>query len=298
MAVSAPSVAARRVDWVNVLFLTVAHVLALLGIFHLVVDFHAATLVLAVVCFFLCGLSITGGYHRLFSHPTYKANALLETFYLLFGAASVQNSALKWSADHRRHHANTDTDKDPYDINRGFLWAHVGWVLFKDGRAEDYSRVPDLAKNPRVAFQHRWYIPLAIVFGGVFPTAIAALWGDALGGFLVAGFLRLVFQYHATFSINSFAHKIGTQPYSDEDSARDSWITALVSMGEGYHNYHHCFPADYRNGVRAWQFDPTKWFVWSLSKVGVTRDLTRVPTEKREARMRQRRERREASPAA
>ena len=108
------------------------------------------------------------------------------------------------------------------------------------------------------------------------PAAIASLWGDAIGGLLVAGPLRLVLQWHATFSVNSFAHMIGSQPYSTKNSARDSALTALITLGEGYHNFHHYFQSDYRNGVRWYQLDPTKWFVWTLSKLGATSDLKRA----------------------
>ena len=100
-----------------------------------------------------------------------------------------------------------------------------------------------------------------------------------VGGILVIGFLRLVIQWHATFSINSVAHTIGNQPYDTESTSRDSWITAILTLGEGYHNFHHRFALDYRNGVRWFQLDPTKWFVFSMSKVGVTKDLRRVPQE-------------------
>lgn len=270
----------KRLDWINALFLVASHGLALWGLVYMFQHFSPWTLIQAIVWFTLCGLSITGGYHRLYSHPTYKAKKWVEILYLCFGAASVQNSALKWSDDHRRHHSSTDTDRDPYNIRRGFWWAHIGWVFFKSQETGGMTRVPDLLRNRLVVFQDRYYVPIAIAFGVIVPGLVASLWGDAMGGILIAGFLRLVVQYHATFSINSVAHLIGKQPYSDKDSARDSWITALITMGEGYHNYHHSFPADYRNGVRAWQFDPTKWWVWTLSKVGQTSDLRRTPWEK------------------
>jgi stearoyl-CoA desaturase (delta-9 desaturase) len=111
------------------------------------------------------------------------------------------------------------------------------------------------------------------------PLALGFLWGDPIGALLVAGFLRLALQWHATFAVNSFAHWIGTQPYSTANSARDSVWTAIISMGEGYHNFHHRFQADYRNGVRWYHFDPTKWFVWTLEKVGLTSDLRRASRE-------------------
>lgn len=267
----------RQLDWTNTIFIGTAHLLAVAGIVYLCLNFHWQTLLLAVVWFGFCGLAITGGYHRLFSHPTYKAIWPLRLFYLLFGAGSVQNSALKWSSDHRVHHSRVDTTEDPYDITEGFWWAHIGWVLSKQPKDADYSSVRDLAADPLIRFQHKYYLPLAVLFAAVLPAAIGTLWGDWLGAILVCGFLRLIVQWHATFSVNSFAHMIGTQPYSTKNSARDSWITAIISLGEGYHNFHHRFQSDYRNGIRWFHLDPTKWFVWSMSKMGVTRDLKRAP---------------------
>lgn len=267
----------RPIDWTNTLFIVGGHLLAAVAVWYMAaVHFSWWTVGLAVLWAGLCGLSVTGGYHRLFAHPTYRAWWPLRAFYLFFGAAAVQNSALKWSADHRVHHAQVDTPADPYDIQSGFWWAHVGWVFFKRPEEGKLKGVHDLERDPLVRLQHRFYVPIAFVSGAVLPTCLALLWGDALGGLLVAGFLRLVLQWHATFSVNSFAHTIGSQPYTKDNSARDSWFTAIVTLGEGYHNFHHRFQSDYRNGVRWYQLDPTKWFVWCMSKVGVTRDLKRA----------------------
>lgn len=270
----------NRIDWVNAPFVVFAHVMAALGIVAQVLwlPFSWWTLGLALVWLGLCGLSITGGYHRLFAHMTYRAHWAVRLFYLLFGAASVQNSALKWAADHRRHHQFTDRDEDPYNIQKGFFWAHVGWVLMKEAPT-DFARVPDLARDPLVRFQYRFYVPLAAVVGWILPALIGAAWGDPLGALMLAGWVRLVVQWHSTFSVNSFAHTIGRRPYTDADSSRDSFVTAMITMGEGYHNYHHAFPWDYRNGVAPHQFDPTKWVVHGLSKIGLTRNLKRVPLE-------------------
>lgn len=268
----------RDLDPINIVFITASHLLAVAGIVYMAaVHFSWWTLGLALLWFAFCGLGITGGYHRLFSHPTYKAVWPLRLFYLLFGAASVQNSALKWSADHRLHHSKTDREEDPYNIQRGFWWAHIGWIFYKDPADMQAPNVRDLANDPLIRFQDRHYLSLAIVFGVILPVAIASLWGDPIGGLLVACFLRLVVQWHATFSVNSFAHWIGTQPYSTQNSARDSFLTALITLGEGYHNFHHRFQSDFRNGVRWFHFDPTKWFVWTLSRLGLTWDLKRVP---------------------
>lgn len=270
----------KRIDPVNSLFMIFSHLMGLLGIvlYAFFLPLSWATLGLAAVWMFCCGLSITGGYHRLFSHMAYKAHPALRLFYLLFGAAAVQNSALKWCADHRRHHQMTDEEEDPYNIKKGFWWAHIGWVFTKEA-PPDYGPVPDLARDPLVQFQHRWYLVLAVTMGLALPTLIGAAWGDALGAFFLVGWVRLVVLWHFTFSVNSFAHYIGRQPYTLSDSSRDSGVTALITMGEGYHNFHHRFPWDYRNGVERHQFDPTKWTLRALSHVGLTSGLKRVPRE-------------------
>ena len=278
-----PEPGRRKHDWTNIGFVLTAHLLALFAVAYLAfIHFSWWTVGLGLLWFGLCGLAITGGYHRLFSHPTYKAHRILEAIYLFFGAASVQNSALKWSADHRVHHARTDTEADPYNIQRGFWWAHIGWVFFEDEHV-DVSVVPDLKADALVRFQDRYYVLLAIVAGALLPASLGLLWGDLLGAFLVAGALRLVLQWHATFAVNSFAHAVGSRPFSRRSSARDSFFVALVTLGEGYHNFHHCFPMDYRNGVRWYHLDPTKWFVWAMSKVGLTWDLRRTPRARMEA---------------
>ncbi|MSR63958.1 MAG: acyl-CoA desaturase [Planctomycetes bacterium] len=271
---------AHRLDRTNVSFLIFGHVMAVVAVFWLVlVQTSPWTLGLGVLWFALCGVGITGGYHRLFAHPTYKAHPVLRFFYLVFGAAAVQNSALKWSADHRVHHQKTDQVEDPYNISRGFWWAHIGWVLVHAPKEIDLRSVKDLSADPLILWQDKHYVALAVVFCGLLPLGLGFLWGDPIGAVLVAGFLRLVAQWHATFAVNSFAHYIGSQPYSTANSARDSVWTAMISMGEGYHNFHHRFQADYRNGVRWYHFDPTKWFVWSMEKVGLTSDLRRTSPE-------------------
>ncbi|MDA0374327.1 MAG: fatty acid desaturase [Planctomycetota bacterium] len=273
-----------RPDWTNLVFIAVAHLLAVVAILYMaLVHFSWWTVGFGLVWGVLCSLSITGGYHRLFSHGAYAAVAPIRAFYLAFGAASVQNSALAWSADHRTHHAHTDTDEDPYNIRRGFWWAHIGWVLFRAPKAKNFDLVKDLQRDPLVMFQHRYYLPIALTFGAALPFAVGSLWGDAIGAGLVAGFLRLVLQWHATFSINSLTHMVGAQPFGDRTSARDSFWIALVTFGEGYHNFHHRFQNDYRNGIRWYHFDPTKWWVWTLARFRLTRNLRRVPAERIEA---------------
>ena len=131
----------------------------------------------------------------------------------------------------------------------------------------DVSRLGDLWAVRSIRLQHRWYIVVAIGIGLVLPMAVAATWGDPWGGLFVAGFLRAGIMLQATFSINSLAHLVGTRPYDMRSSGRDSALTALVTFGEGYHNYHHRFPFDYRNGARWSQYDPSKWLIWTMARV-------------------------------
>lgn len=229
------------------------------------------------------GLSITLGYHRLFSHLTFRASWPVKVFTLLFGAAAFEGSALSWCADHRRHHKFVDHDEDPYDISKGFFHAHIGWLLFRTGPETPLTWVRDLQNDKLAWWQHQFYVPLAFAVGFGLPALIGGIFGGAsgaLGGFLLAGVARVVFVHHMTFCINSLCHWIGDRPYSSNCTARDSFLMAIFTFGEGYHNYHHEFQHDYRNGVKPWQFDPTKWTIWILSKLGLVSGLRTVPEEK------------------
>lgn len=269
----------KRLHWLNLLFIIIMHLGAVGGVLWLIYNFSWATLGLAIGWFVASGLGITMGYHRCFSHRAYTAARPLQAGLLFFGSAAVQNSALKWSADHRVHHAKVDTASDPYNIKEGFWWAHIGWVVHKTKTMEEErakANVADLERNPLVRFQDKHYLAILALSCFLVPALIASFWGDAIGGLLVVGCLRLVFQWHATFSINSVAHMIGTRPYSLKNSARDSILTAFLTFGEGYHNFHHRFQSDYRNGIRWYHFDPSKWTIWSLSRIGLARDLKRA----------------------
>lgn len=252
-----------------------------LYIWHYGLDFFQIALFLFF--FISTGLSITLGYHRLFSHLTFKANPVVKLYTLLFGAAAFEGSALAWSADHRRHHKFVDHDDDPYDISRGLFHAHIGWLLFRRGPDTPLTWVRDLQQDKLAWWQHQYYVPIAVFMGFGVPSIIGWMWGGpvaALGAFLLAGVARIVFVHHTTFCINSLCHWIGDRPYSSKCSARDSLIMAFFTFGEGYHNFHHEFQHDYRNGVKPWQFDPTKWTIWLLSKVGLASNLRTVPEEK------------------
>jgi stearoyl-CoA desaturase (delta-9 desaturase) len=239
--------------------------------------------VLFVGFFVATGLSVTLGYHRLFSHRSFEARAPVRLGTLLFGAAAFENSVLCWAADHRQHHRSVDQDDDPYDISKGFFHAHIGWILFRLPPGTSLDLVKDLQQDPLVRWQHRHYRLIAVLMGFGLPTLLGGCWkgwSGALGAFLLAGVVRVVAVHHMTFFINSLCHTLGRQPYSSRNSARDSAFMALFTFGEGYHNFHHEFPHDYRNGVKPWQFDPTKWTIWLLHRLGLARQLRRVPEEK------------------
>ena len=273
--------ARRPIDWVNSIFLIGTPLVAFVGTAWYVWNHGVTALEVAnfVVMFVLSSVSVTGGYHRLYSHKSYEVSKPVQLFYLIFGAAAVENSLLNWASDHRYHHRYVDKDEDPYNILKGGLYAHMGWIFFKDTRDQQrrFENVPDLLKDPLVMWQHRWYLPLVVVFTFALPTYIGLIGGRPVGGLLWGGFLRVVMVHHTTFFINSLAHMFGTRPYDAKGTARDSWWLAPLTFGEGYHNFHHKFQADYRNGIRWWQFDSTKWFINFLALTGHARKLKRTP---------------------
>ncbi|MDP2572085.1 MULTISPECIES: fatty acid desaturase [Vibrio] len=237
-------------------------------------------LIWLVVTFSFCNLSITAGYHRLWAHKAYEAHPIIRVVYALGGAFALQNSALHWSSDHRVHHRHVDVnDKDPYSAKKGFWFSHIGWMLrhYNKTTYSDYSNCRDLQKDPIVMWQHKHYLLLAIAMNVGVPVLLGLLHGDVWGMLLVTGAVRLVLNHHTTFFINSLAHIWGSQPYTDKNTARDNGFLAFLTFGEGYHNYHHIFENDYRNGIHWWQYDPTKWMIRLFSLVGLASKLTRCP---------------------
>lgn len=269
----------RQRDWVNILFLSLTPVIGVLGTAAYAIAYGVAWWepTLFLVLFGLVSFSVTAGYHRCFAHKAYVSHPALQAVYLFFGAMALQNSALKWSSDHRDHHRHVDRDWDPYSIKRGGLWAHILWLFYKEPRELTYENVPDLKENRLVRWQYRLNNWIGIVVGLGLPTLIGALFGRPLGGLLWGGFLRIVLIHHTTFLVNSAAHLWGTRPYTEENSARDNGLLAFITNGEGYHNFHHKFPSDFRNGVRWFQWDPTKWLIASLRFAGLARDLRKTP---------------------
>ncbi len=267
----------RHNRWPSIIFLVAISLIAVVACpLHLIL--YGIRPETAWLFFGMCAATvtaITAGYHRLYAHKTYKAGPLYQFVMLALGAATFQQSALKWASLHRTHHQFTDTERDPYNIKKGFFYAHMGWILFYI-RSIDFSNVKDLEKSKLVMHQHKHFQWWALGFGVVMPALIGLAYGNVWEALLfgVAGRMFVIFQ--VTFFINSFAHTFGHATYDGETSARDNWIGALLTGGEGYHSFHHRFPNDYRNGVRWYHWDPSKWFIFVSSKLGWTWALQRA----------------------
>ncbi|MFZ9034712.1 MAG: acyl-CoA desaturase [Francisellaceae bacterium] len=271
----------QPLDFKSILVLTLTPIAAaiLIPLYAIFIGFNALDWFWFGFFMIATGLSITAGYHRMWSHRAYKGNAILKTFFMLFGAGALQNSIIKWSSDHRKHHRFVDdVVKDPYAATKGFWYSHFSWMLRElpdeVGRVEN---VDDLKKDKIVAFQHKYYVPLAIFMCAILPMLIGATYGSVFGCLLLAGLLRLVLNHHFTFFINSLAHIWGKRRYSDENTAKDNPLLSLVTYGEGYHNFHHKYAGDYRNGVKWHDFDPSKWLIFLSAKIGWAWDLKRTP---------------------
>ena len=219
------------------------------------------------------GLGITVGYHRLIAHRSYDCPNWVKGALLIAGAWALQNSANKWASDHLRHHAHCDEENDPYNAQRGFWHSHCGWLFTPDQYA-DPKYATRVANNPVAIWQHKYY-PLMVLTGlaGTFLIGFLHNGIMVMGGvgcfLLLAGVGRTFAVLNSTFCINSVCHLWKQQPHGASDSSRDSWLVSLVTFGEGYHNYHHMYPTDYRNGPRWYHFDPSKWLILGLYLLGL-----------------------------
>ena len=274
-----------RVLWLNVFVFLITFLFAAIAVPYRAIThgFDSAEIIAAVICFCYCGMSITAGYHRLWSHKTYQAHWSLRSLFAIGGAFALQNSALHWSSDHRIHHKYVDNnDVDPYSAKRGFWFSHIGWMLrdYQPERYNNYDNVRDLQKDKIVMWQHKHYLLLTVLTNFGIPLAFGLWHGDVISSLLLLGVMRLVLSHHTTFFINSLAHIWGKQTYTDKNTARDNGILAFFTFGEGYHNYHHIFENDYRNGIRWWQFDPTKWLIKGCEYLKLTSKLRTSPEDK------------------
>jgi stearoyl-CoA desaturase (delta-9 desaturase) len=225
----------------------------------------------------ITGLGITVGYHRLISHRSFECRRWVKVALLIAGGWALQNTAIKWSADHVRHHARVDEEADPYNAMKGFWHSHVLWLFQHDPYANDRYEA-QFRKDPLLLWQERYYVPI-VVSGLALPFVVGLLYGgwlEGLGCFLLAGVARMFLVLNSTFCINSICHLWGNQPHSTDDSSRDSWWVSLITFGEGYHNYHHAYPRDYRNGPKWYNFDPSKWLIFTVALLGQATNLQRT----------------------
>jgi stearoyl-CoA desaturase (delta-9 desaturase) len=240
--------------------------LAALAVF--LTPFSPRLLVWVAATYSLRMFAVTAGYHRYFSHRSYKMGRVTQFVMAFLAQTSAQKGVLWWAAQHREHHRHSDDECDVHSpAQQGFWWSHVGWVLSNKHDSYDPKRIADFGKFPELVWldRHHW-IPTT-----VFATIILALggWPAFLWGYVVS----TVLLYHCTFSINSLAHLFGTRRFNTPDDSRNNWWLALVTFGEGWHNNHHFVMASCRQGYRWWELDITFAVLKVLSLAGIVRDL-------------------------
>lgn len=216
--------------------------------------------------------AVTAGYHRYFSHRSYKTSRVGQFVLAFLAQSSAQRGALWWAAIHRHHHLHSDTPEDIHSPrHHGFWYAHVGWIFNPGSWRPDYGTIRDLERYPELRWLDRFYLAPAVVLG----AACFAFGGWP--GLFVGFFLSTVVLYHGTFAINSMAHEVGNQRYLTGDDSRNHWFLALVTLGEGWHNNHHHYQSSTRQGFRWWEVDPTYYALKALSWVGLVWDLREPP---------------------
>ncbi len=244
-----------------------------------------------MVCIFLYFVRmffVTGGYHRYFSHKTFKTSRFVQYLIAFFAETSLQKGALWWAAHHRSHHKYSDTPKDPHSSKLyGFWYSHIGWITGPDFKATDFANIKDYAKYPELVWLNKHYlIPptllllLVWIVGGYVNSGgvISQIPMAGLSTMVVGFFTSTVLLFHGTFSINSLMHMIGKQRYESKDESKNSLILALITLGEGWHNNHHYYQSSVRQGFFWWEIDITFYTLKVLSWMGLIWDLRPVPS--------------------
>ncbi|KAK4002430.1 hypothetical protein OUZ56_004258 [Daphnia magna] len=275
---------AVQIVWRNVLIFIYLHVAALYGFYLCFTAAKLPTLVWAFALFVFGGFGITGGAHRLWAHRCYKAKLPLRVFAAVGQTLALQNDIYEWSRDHRVHHKFSETDADPHNARRGFFFAHVGWLLCKKhpevirrGKTVDVS---DLLQDPVVFYQRKFYIPLVLIFCFAMPTVVPwYYWGESLTtAFFVASIFRYVITLNVTWLVNSAAHMWGNHPYDKGINPAENRFVAFITSGEGWHNYHHVFPWDYKaSELGKYSTNTTKAIIDFFAWLGLAYDLKSVP---------------------
>jgi len=258
--------------------ISVIHAFAMIGMFA-IKNISIYTVILQAVWYVLSMIGITAGYHRLWTHRTYDASTSLQWFLMLCGTSACQKDAIWWAKSHRTHHRNEDKLSDPYSINRGVFYAHIGWLLqMPDELTQseiDKSDVSDLEGNEILQFQEKYYTRLIVIGSIGLPVIIASIWNDSYNCFW-ACFVRIVLGLHATYCVNSLAH-IGSdtdtnKPYDKSIQAVENRFVSFITLGEGWHNYHHAFPKDFRASEKN-KYNPTAWFIQLTKALGLSTNL-------------------------
>jgi len=229
-------------------------------------------IVLCALLYVIRMFAITAGYHRYFSHRSFRTTRWFQFVLAFVAESSTQKGVLWWAACHRQHHRHSDTEADVHSPRlQGFVYAHFLWVFARSNRAMPPGSVRDLTRFPELIFLNRFYMLPPIVLA----TAIWLIggWTDLVVGF----FWSTVLLYHATFAINSLAHTSGTQPYETRDDSRNNWWLAVITMGEGWHNNHHVYQRSARQGFRWYEVDVTFYLLTILKWVGVVWDVATPP---------------------
>jgi stearoyl-CoA desaturase (Delta-9 desaturase) len=259
---------------------------------------RATDVVLFVVLYVATALGVTVGFHRLFTHRSFKTTGPVRVLLAVLGSAAIEGPVISWVADHRKHHAFSDRDGDPHSphVGHGGGWrgalgglvhAHVGWLFVHDQRGKRSRYAPDLLDDPAIRFVDRTFLVWAL--GGLaLPFALGYVLGGtltaALTGLLWGGAVRLLVLHHVTFSINSLCHYFGRRRFATDDESRNlAWLSVL-SMGEAWHNNHHAFPTSAAHGMRAWEIDPSALVIRALEVSGLAWDVRRISRERQVSR--------------
>jgi stearoyl-CoA desaturase (Delta-9 desaturase) len=265
----------RRIRAASVAGFLMVHVAAL-GVFA--VGFSWTGLALCLGSYYLRMFAITAGFHRYFSHRAYRLARVPQFLLAFLGQAATQKGVLWWASNHRHHHKYSDRPEDIHSpMQSGFWWAHIGWILSPDYAKTDYSRVPDLAQYPELVWLDRNQYIATLLY------AAALYLGFGWTGLFYGYFLSTVLLWHGTFSINSVMHIFGRRVFATTDDSRNSFLFALVTMGEGWHNNHHWAPGSAAQGFRWWEVDPSFYLLWIGERLGLVRGLHRPPRRWREA---------------
>jgi stearoyl-CoA desaturase (delta-9 desaturase) len=266
------------------------HIAAVVGVYMM--GWSWSGLALAIGLYYLRMFGVTAGFHRYFSHRTYKTSRVMQFFLALLGQTAAQKGALWWAAHHRIHHKNSDGPEDVHSpVQRGFWWSHMGWFLVRKHAPTHWEQIRDLSKYPELRFLNR--------FEAVIPPSFAvALY--LIGGpwALVWGFfVSTTLLWHGTFTINSFSHMFGSRRYGTTDDSRNNWLLALITMGEGWHNNHHYYQRSTSQGFYWWEVDISYYVLKVMSWLGLVWDLQNVPDHVRDPEAAQERLAKKSAPA-